>query len=98
MSIRDYGTGIRAEHVPRIFDPYFTTRGNSRGLGLASAYSVVRKHEGEISVDTQAGRGSPFQSYLPASPKTVGAPPPDPDPHRVFRRGAALGLVCGAGD
>jgi len=90
ISIRDYGTGIRAEHVPRIFDPYFTTRGNSRGLGLASAYSVVRKHEGQISVDTQAGRGSTFQIYLPASLKTVVAPAPDADQKRFFGQGRIL--------
>jgi CheY-like chemotaxis protein len=68
VSIRDHGTGIRPEHLSRIFDPYFTTRKHARGLGLASAYSVVRKHDGQIKVETQVARGTTFQIYLPASP------------------------------
>jgi PAS domain S-box-containing protein len=90
ISIRDYGTGIRPEHLPRIFDPYFTTRGHARGLGLASAYSVIRKHDGQISVDTLAGRGSTFQIYLPASLKAVVAPAPDADQKEFFGEGRIL--------
>ncbi len=90
ISIRDYGTGIRPEHLPRIFDPYFTTRGHARGLGLASAYSVVRKHDGQISVDTLTGRGSTFQIYLPASLKTVVGPAPDADQKEFFGQGRIL--------
>jgi CheY-like chemotaxis protein len=90
ISIRDYGTGIRSEHLPRIFDPYFTTRNGSRGLGLASAYSVVRKHDGQISVDTQVGRGSTFQIYLPASLKPVVAPVPGAEQKQFFGEGRIL--------
>jgi PAS domain S-box-containing protein len=90
VSVRDYGTGIRAEHLSRIFDPYFTTRGHARGLGLASAYSVVRKHDGQISVDTQTGRGSTFQIYLPASLKVVVAPAADADQKQFFGQGRIL--------
>jgi PAS domain S-box-containing protein len=69
ISIRDFGTGIRPEHLPRIFDPYFSTRSHARGLGLASVHSVVRKHDGQITVDSHVGRGSIFQIYLPVSMK-----------------------------
>jgi PAS domain S-box-containing protein len=88
--IRDYGMGIKPEDLPRIFDPYFTTRKHARGLGLASAYSVIRKHEGQINVDTQVGRGTTFQIYLPASIKTVEAPVAEMDQKRFFGQGRVL--------
>lgn len=58
ISIRDYGNGIPAEIVPRIFDPYFTTKLGATGLGLTSAYSIVQKHSGFISVESQPRRGT----------------------------------------
>ena len=90
ISIRDHGAGIRPEHLPRIFDPYFTTRTGARGLGLASAHSVIRKHDGQITVDTQLGKGSTFQIYLPASLKAVQAPASDTDQKRFFGQGRIL--------
>jgi PAS domain S-box-containing protein len=90
ISIKDRGTGIRPEHLPRIFDPYFTTRKHARGLGLASAYSVVRKHDGQINVETQVGQGSTFQIYLPATVKPVDVPVPEGDQKRFFGRGRIL--------
>ena len=91
ISIRDTGTGIKPEHLPRIFDPYFTTRKHARGLGLASAYSVVRKHDGQISVETQVGRGSTFQIYLPASLKPVDVKPfPSSEQKQLFGHGRVL--------
>ncbi len=90
ISIRDHGAGIRPEHLPRIFDPYFTTRTGARGLGLASAHSVIRKHDGQITVDTQLGRGSTFQIYLPASLKAVQSPVSDTEQKRFFGQGRVL--------
>ena len=90
ISVRDFGMGIQPEHLPRIFDPYFTTRKHARGLGLASAYSVVRKHEGQITVDTQVGKGSTFQIYLPASIKPVEVPVSDSDQKQLFGQGRVL--------
>jgi len=90
ISIKDHGAGIRPEHVPRIFDPYFTTRKHARGLGLASAYSVIRKHDGQINVETQVGQGSTFRIYLPATVKPVDVPLPDGDQKRFFGRGRIL--------
>ncbi len=88
--VRDYGVGIKPEHLPRIFDPYFTTRKHARGLGLASAYSVIRKHDGQINVDTHVGRGSTFQIYLPASIKAEEAPVTEVDQKRFFGQGRVL--------
>lgn len=71
ISIRDYGCGIPPEVLPRIFDPYFTTRTGANGLGLATAYSIVAKHGGTISVESKPGSGSVFRVDLPASRETA---------------------------
>ncbi len=65
--VRDRGTGIPPEHLPRIFDPYFTTKEKGSGLGLATSYSVVKNHDGMFSVSSEMGKGSTFTVYLPAS-------------------------------
>ena len=67
ISIRDYGVGISPAHISKIFDPYFTTKEQGIGMGLAMAYSVVRKHDGMIKVESALGAGSVFYLYLPAS-------------------------------
>jgi PAS domain S-box-containing protein len=67
ISIQDQGPGIPPQHLARIFDPFFTTKHKGRGLGLATAYSVVRKHEGLIEVESKLNQGTTFQVYLPAS-------------------------------
>ena len=65
VAIADHGAGISEEHRLRIFDPYFTTKREGRGLGLAVSHSVVANHHGAITVDSQIGRGSVFTVYLP---------------------------------
>ncbi len=67
ISVRDTGGGVDPKILPRIFEPFFTTKERGTGLGLAIAYSIVKKHEGEIRVDSTAGKGSTFHVYLPAS-------------------------------
>ena len=67
ISIRDYGCGIPADVLPRIFDPYFTTKPGGSGLGLATAYSIVARHNGHISVESKPGGGTVFTVELPAS-------------------------------
>ncbi|HEX7533969.1 MAG TPA: PAS domain S-box protein [Syntrophales bacterium] len=73
LSIRDHGIGISKENLPKIFDPYFTTKptGSARGmgLGLAICYSIIKKHDGVITVESEPGLGSTFIVYLPASPQ-----------------------------
>ncbi len=69
ISVEDHGCGITHENLARIFDPYFTTKSKGNGLGLASCYSIVKKHGGHISVTSEVGIGTKFQIYLPASEK-----------------------------
>jgi signal transduction histidine kinase/ActR/RegA family two-component response regulator len=75
LSIRDYGCGISAEVLPRIFDPYFTTKPDGNGLGLATAYAIVAKHGGHIGVESKLGAGTVFTVDLPASRETSPPPP-----------------------
>ncbi|MBI1910053.1 MAG: hybrid sensor histidine kinase/response regulator [Deltaproteobacteria bacterium] len=76
LVVRDTGTGIRKEHLPRIFDPYFTTKavGEGTGLGLSISYSIVVEHGGRIEVTSEWGRGSAFTVALPIA--RVGATGP----------------------
>lgn len=67
IGVADQGVGIPEEHLPRIFDPYFTTKEGGSGLGLATAYAIVKNHEGHVVVDSRVGVGSTFRVYLPAS-------------------------------
>jgi len=71
VSVRDEGTGIPADHRPKIFDPYFTTKRRGSGLGLAVAQSVVTSHGGLITVESQPGEGATFHVSLPATPGLV---------------------------
>ncbi|MCX7002683.1 MAG: ATP-binding protein, partial [bacterium] len=66
ITIRDEGTGIEAKHMNRMFEPYFTTRSDGHGLGLATAFSIIHKHGGHISVWSELGKGTAFTLYLPA--------------------------------
>ena len=74
IRLRDTGSGIAAEHLSKIFDPFFSTRTNGTGLGLAIAYSIIRKHDGVIRVESKPGAGATFTLYLPVSPSAAPAP------------------------
>jgi signal transduction histidine kinase/ActR/RegA family two-component response regulator len=84
ISIRDYGCGIPADILGQIFDPYFTTKAGGNGLGLATAYAIVAKHDGRISVASTPGSGTVFTLDLPAVNLPISAvdsplqPPPPP--------------------
>ena len=67
----DHGIGISAHHLDKIFDPYFTTKAKGSGLGLTSAYSIIKNHGGLITVESELGVGTTFYIYLPASEKTA---------------------------
>jgi two-component system cell cycle sensor histidine kinase/response regulator CckA len=67
ISIEDQGIGIIKKHLPKIFDPYFTTKSKGSGLGLSVVYSIVKKHNGIVDVTSQPGVGATFFIDLPAS-------------------------------
>ena len=67
ISISDTGVGIRREHIGRIFDPYYTTKRHGGGLGLATAYSIVKAHGGFFTVSSMAGRGTTVAVHLPVA-------------------------------
>ncbi len=70
ITVEDQGIGIPQENLNRIFDPYFTTKKKGSGLGLASVYSIARRHNGHIAVESEGG-GSRFHVLLPAPEKTA---------------------------
>ncbi|MDM8537415.1 ATP-binding protein [Desulfobacterales bacterium HSG17] len=91
VTVQDKGTGIPEENLPRIFDPYFTTKemGTQKGMGLGLAIirSIIHKHKGFIFAESEPGAGSAFHIYLPAHENDklnadfkIGADVPDSDP------------------
>jgi len=87
--VRDTGSGISEEDLPRIFEPYFTTKTTGSGLGLATSYSIIRNHGGMIEVSSRKNKGSSFTIWLPAggalADSAVRAEPPG-----ALRRGRVL--------
>jgi CheY-like chemotaxis protein len=71
ISVTDQGGGIPEEHLGKIFDPYFTTKKQGSGLGLASSFSIVKRHDGFIAVESVAGVGATFTIFLPATQKEL---------------------------
>jgi signal transduction histidine kinase/CheY-like chemotaxis protein len=65
VNIIDHGCGIAPEILPRIFEPYFSTKKTGSGLGLAIAYRIIKRHNGHITVASEAGKGSIFTIYIP---------------------------------
>jgi len=86
LSIQDRGVGIPAKILPKIFDPYFTTKRKGSGLGLAAAYSIMKSHNGLITVESEPGIGTTFHIYIPASERAV----PQPE-YRDSNRGIIVG-------
>ncbi|MGQ0799966.1 MAG: ATP-binding protein [Pseudomarimonas sp.] len=75
VEVEDNGCGIPADHLARIFNPFFTTKpvGRGTGLGLSLAYGIVQKHHGRIDVRSEPGRGSCFRVTLPVRCQSEGA-------------------------
>jgi two-component system cell cycle sensor histidine kinase/response regulator CckA len=67
IGIRDQGVGIPEDYLKRIFDPYFTTKPKGTGLGLATTYSIIKNHNGLITVESELHYGSTFTVFLPAA-------------------------------
>ena len=84
LSIADRGSGIAPEHLGRIFDPFFSTKASGSGLGLSTSHSIVARHGGRLTAESEPGSGSVFRVVLPAS----GAAVPGRD---------AKGVISGSG-
>jgi len=67
IAIADTGSGIVPDHIAKIFDPYFTTKLQGHGLGLATVFSIIRRHQGHIEVSSAVGKGTTFTFWLPAA-------------------------------
>jgi signal transduction histidine kinase/CheY-like chemotaxis protein len=80
VCVTDTGTGMTEEVRSRVFDPFFTTKGKTGlGLGLAVSYGIIRRHEANVEVQSEVGRGTTFRIQLPAAvgvPQSVEAPAP----------------------
>lgn len=90
LTIADQGTGIPRNLLPRIFEPYFTTKQKGSGLGLTVSYSVLRNHGGHIEVDSAPEKGTTFTIYLPAS---EGQPEQEKAPEESHRQGEGRVLL-----
>ena len=76
VRVRDNGTGIRAEHLTRVFEPFFTTRdvGQGLGLGLSVSYAIVQRHGGELAVDSEEGQWTEMRFDLQLATASASAP------------------------
>ncbi len=74
IEIRDEGVGIPKDIISKIFDPFFTTKQKGSGLGLSTVFSIVKRHEGCITVQSELEKGTSFFVYLPAADKGKVAP------------------------
>jgi PAS domain S-box-containing protein len=69
ITVKDRGVGIAKEFLNKIFDPFFSTKQKGSGLGLSTAYSIIKNHNGLLKVESEFGKGTAFFLYLPASKK-----------------------------
>lgn len=83
ITVEDSGLGISEKYLPKIFDPYFTTKQKGSGLGLATTYSIIEKHNGYITVDSKLGSGTTFYIYLPATVTKEPAKANDPEEEKT---------------
>ncbi len=65
ITVSDSGQGIPPENIERIFEPYFTTKQKGNGLGLATSFSIVKRHGGHMEVTSEQGKGTTFNIYMP---------------------------------
>lgn len=93
ITVQDKGVGITPENLKRIFDPYFTTKKDGNGLGLASSYSIIKSHKGLMTVDSVVSEGSIFKVYLPKTAKVVAVTPAAKEEDHAIHSGHGRILV-----
>jgi signal transduction histidine kinase/ActR/RegA family two-component response regulator len=96
VAVSDSGRGIQPEILPRVFDPYFSTKEVGGGLGLATVYSIIKRHDGRIVAESVPGHGATFTFWLPAGEDAEPAPLPqaaEPVPSAVPARAARVLLM-----
>lgn len=92
ISVTDTGSGMDRDVLDKIFEPFFTTKAakGGTGLGLASAYGIIRNHGGHIEAESESGKGAKFSLYLPASAKAIEAESETPAGQLVRGSGCIL--------
>jgi len=93
LNFADEGDGIPALVLPKVFDPYFTTKPKGTGLGLASVHSIVSKHGGWVEVASQVGKGTELTIWLPAAGEAAQKPASLPEPVAAPRLAGQTVLV-----
>lgn len=96
VSVRDTGTGIPADIMPRIFEPFFSTKpmGKGTGLGLATVHAIVRRAGGQVEVESAPGSGTEFRIWLPQTDPTAAAVRTTARPPEPPTGGTETVLVC----
>jgi len=90
FSVEDTGIGIPPAHLPNVFEPYFSTKQDGSGLGLATAYSIIKRHDGYLAVTSELDKGSVFRIHLPAA---EGMPDEPRHPTNAQHRGSGKILI-----
>ena len=79
VSVADHGPGLPPEAADRIFEPFYTTKGErGTGLGLAQVYGIVQRHGGEVTVSSTLGYGTTFRLVFPAAAPAISVNPRSP--------------------
>ncbi|HJV49753.1 MAG TPA: response regulator, partial [Geothrix sp.] len=92
LEVRDTGCGIPPEILPKIFDPFFSTKSSGRGLGLSAMQGILRGHGAGITIQTEVGRGATFKVFFPALTDLTAeaVAPPTAAPERTTLKGRVL--------